>query len=257
MSDHHAGSRRDPVHPETSDAELLQSGLPTVVSELKEERRVARMEAELENGFRVLGKITRGVSMFGSARTPEDHPDYALARETGRLLGASGFTVITGGGPGIMEAGNRGARDAGARSVGLNIELPFEQDPNPYQDIELTFHYFFTRKVMFVRYANAFVVFPGGFGTLDELFEALCLMQTDKVLDFPTVLMRTAFWAPMVDWLEDRLLAEGFIARSDLGLFTLADEPAEAEAIVAAAADRQMGQAAAGPGAGAGASTSS
>jgi len=242
MSRHHVGGRGEPIPPGTSDAELLQSALPTVVSELKEERRVARMEAELENGFRVLGNITRGVSLFGSARTPEDHPDYALARETGRLLGTSGFTIITGGGPGIMEAGNRGARDAGARSVGLNIELPFEQDPNPYQDIELTFHYFFTRKVMFVRYANAFVVFPGGFGTLDELFEALCLMQTDKVLDFPTVLMRSAFWAPMVDWLNERLLKEGFIAQSDMGLFTLADDPAEAQAIVIAAADRQMGQ---------------
>jgi uncharacterized protein (TIGR00730 family) len=240
---HHTGSRGEPVLPATSDAELLQSGLPTVVSELREERRGSnRMEAELESGFRALGGITRGVSLFGSARTPQDHPDYALARETGRLLGAGGFTVITGGGPGIMEAGNRGARDAGAQSVGLNIELPFEQAPNAYQDIELTFHYFFTRKVMFVRYANAFVVFPGGFGTLDELFEALCLMQTDKVLDFPTVLMRSAFWAPMVDWLDDRLLAEGFIARSDMGLFTLADEPAEAAAIVAAAADRRMGQ---------------
>jgi uncharacterized protein (TIGR00730 family) len=237
-----AGGRRAAVHPTTSDAELLQSGMPTVVSELKEERRIDRIEAELENGFRALGGIKRGVSLFGSARTPVDHPDYALARETGRLLGARGFAVITGGGPGIMEAGNRGARDAKALSVGLNIELPFEQAPNPYQDIELTFHYFFTRKVMFVRYANAFVVFPGGFGTLDELFEALVLMQTDKVMDFPTVLMRSAFWAPMVDWLNERLLAEGFVAARDLGLFTLADDPAEAEAIVTAAADRQLGQ---------------
>ncbi len=238
MTDH----PRPPVHPSTADAELLQSALPTVVSEIREEQRVKRMEAELENGFRKLAGITRGVSLFGSARTPRDHPDYALARETARRLGSGGFTVITGGGPGVMEAGNRGARDAGAQSVGLNIELPFEQAPNPYQDIELTFHYFFTRKVMFVRYANAFVVFPGGFGTLDELFEALCLMQTDKVMDFPTVLMRSAFWAPLVDWLNERLLGEGFIGATDLGLFTLADDPAEAEAIVTAAADRQMGQ---------------
>ena len=150
------------------------------------------------------------MSVFGSARTPPEHPDYALARATARRLGEAGFAVITGGGPGIMEAANRGAQEGGATSVGLNIDLPFEQAPNPYQDIALRFHYFFTRKIMFVRYASAFVVFPGGFGTLDELFEALLLIQTGKIRHFPVVLLQSSFWAG-----DDRLAARPAGGRRD------------------------------------------
>ena len=166
--------------PRTEDEELLGAQLPTILTEHTEAQRLERILAELERGFAVLAGVRRGVSIFGSARIPPDHPHYALARETARLLGEEGLAIITGGGPGLMEAANRGAQDAGATSVGLNIELPFEQDANGFQDIELHFHYFFTRKVMFVRYANAYVVFPGGFGTLDELFEALVLIQTQQ-----------------------------------------------------------------------------
>jgi uncharacterized protein (TIGR00730 family) len=179
------------------------------------------------------------VSVFGSARTPSDHPDCALARETARRLGGAGFAVITGGGPGIMEAANRGAREAGVTSVGLNIDLPFEQGPNAYQDISLRFHYFFTRKVMFVRFASAFVVFPGGFGTLDELFEALLLIQTNKIRHFPVVLVRSSYWAGLTDWLRERLVADGMIAPSDLDLLAVTDDPDEVVARVRAGAERQ------------------
>jgi uncharacterized protein (TIGR00730 family) len=179
------------------------------------------------------------VSCFGSARVGEDDPRYALARDTGHRLAKAGFTVITGGGPGLMEAANRGAKEAGGRSVGLNIELPFEQGPNRYQDIALTFHYFFTRKLMFVRYATAFVVFPGGFGTLDELFEALVLIQTGKISDFPVVLMGVEFWDGLLDWMRDRLAAENMIAPGDLDLIQTTDDPAEAVALVLAGAKRQ------------------
>jgi uncharacterized protein (TIGR00730 family) len=169
----------------------------------------------------------------------EGDPRYAQAMEAGRGLAQAGFTVITGGGPGLMEAANRGAKEAGGRSIGLNIELPFEQAPNPYQDIELTFHYFFTRKLMFVRYASAFVVFPGGFGTLDELFEALVLIQTDKIRHFPVVLMGGAFWDGLVDWMRDTLAAEHMIAPRDLDLLRTTDDPAEAVALVRVGAERQ------------------
>ena len=179
------------------------------------------------------------MSVFGSARTPTDHSDYALARETARRLGDAGFAIITGGGPGIMEAANRGAKEAGVTSVGLNIDLPFEQGANAYQDIELRFHYFFTRKVMFVRFASAFVVFPGGFGTLDELFEALLLIQTDKIRHFPVVLVRSSYWAGLTDWLRERLVADGMIAPSDLDLLTVTDDPDEVVARVREGARRQ------------------
>jgi uncharacterized protein (TIGR00730 family) len=162
------------------------------------------------------------------------------------MLGEEGLAIITGGGPGVMEAANRGAQDAGALSVGLNIELPFEQAANGFQDIELHFHYFFTRKVMFVRYANAYVVFPGGFGTLDELFEALVLIQTHKIRDFPVVLVVAKFWDGLVAWLRERVAAEGLIAATDVDLFQVTDDPAEVRDIVRRAADRQLGQAAGG-----------
>jgi uncharacterized protein (TIGR00730 family) len=228
------------VHrPATTDEELLSSQAPAVASEHTEEERLERIHDELERGFDALQRITRGVSVFGSARIPEGDPRYELAREVGRRLGEAGFAVITGGGPGIMEAANRGAEDAGACSVGLNIELPFEEDPNGYQDIALTFHFFFTRKVMFVRYANAFVVFPGGFGTLDELFEALVLIQTHKIRSFPVVLVGTEWWSGLIDWIRARMEGEAMISPGDVDLLRCTDDPAEVVEIVAAGAERQ------------------
>jgi uncharacterized protein (TIGR00730 family) len=229
----------DPRLPATPDEELLGAERPAVAVEHTEEERLERIERELAAGFEALAGIRCGVSVFGSARVAREHPDYALARASARRLGEAGFAVITGGGPGIMEAANRGAQDAGAISVGLNIELPFEQDANAFQDIDLRFHYFFTRKVMFVRYASAFVVFPGGFGTLDELFEALLLIQTRKIRHFPVVLVGGAFWAGLVDWLRDRLAANALIAPSDLGLFTTTDDPDEVVGVVKRGAERQ------------------
>jgi uncharacterized protein (TIGR00730 family) len=190
-----------------------------------EEERLARIRAELDRGFGALQGLGKAVSLFGSARTHPDHPDYELARRTARLLGEAGFAVITGGGPGTMEAANRGAREAGARSVGLNIELPFEQEMNPYVDLPLKFHYFFTRKVMFVRYACAFVVFPGGFGTLDELFEALTLIETGKMRHFPVTLVRGEYWSGLLDWLRAGPLAEGKLSQRDLDLLGVHDDP--------------------------------
>ncbi len=228
-----------PLTPSSSDEELLGAELPSVVSEQTDPERIARMTAELEMGFERLRGTAKGVSIFGSARTPDGAPEYALARETGARLGEAGFTVITGGGPGIMEAGNRGAQEAGGRSVGLNIELEFEQHGNPYQDVALDFHYFFTRKVMFVRYANAFVVFPGGFGTLDELFEALVLIQTHKVRHFPVLLVGSEFWAGLVDWVREQLAARALISPQDLDLFRVTDDVQEIVAVCAQAATEQ------------------
>ena len=201
--------------------------------------RLQRIHDENDRGFDALRDIDDGVSVFGSARVREGHRWYELCRETAACLAKHGFTVITGGGPGLMEAANRGAKEGGGTSVGLNIELPFEQGANPYQDIEPTIHYFFTRKLMFVRYATAFVVFPGGFGTLDELFEALVLIQTHKIRDFPVVLMGTEFWSGLVDWMRERLAGERMISPTDLVLVQAIDDPAEAVAIVRDAAERQ------------------
>lgn len=200
------------------------------------------MRAELAHGFEVLSPVRRGVAVFGSARTPEGHPSYALGREIGRALGAAGFCVITGGGPGAMEAANRGARDAGAHSIGLGIDLPFEQGVNPYVDTALDFHYFFARKVMFVRYSNAFVVLPGGFGTMDELFEALTLIQTRKIRYFPVVLVGSAFWGGLVDWVRDTMLGAGNISPRDLTLLRVTDSVDEVVSICTAAAERQLAE---------------
>jgi uncharacterized protein (TIGR00730 family) len=228
----------DQHRPESPDEEILGAERPGVASELTERERIERIERELSRGFDALAGVN-GVSCFGSARVAEDDPRYALARATGAGLAKAGFTVITGGGPGLMEAANRGAKEAGGRSVGLNIELPFEQAPNPYQDVELMFHYFFTRKLMFVRYASAFIVFPGGFGTLDELFEALVLIQTHKIRNFPVVLMGGDYWAGLIDWMRDRLAGEHMIAPADLDLLDTTDDPDEAVALVRAGATRQ------------------
>jgi uncharacterized protein (TIGR00730 family) len=230
---------RGPRMPATFDEEIIAAQQEGVVSTLTDAVRVERIQRELQTGFEALAHVGAAASFFGSARTPPDHPEYALARETAQLVGEAGMAIITGGGPGSMEAANRGAREAGALSIGLNIELPFEQHVNRYVDIELEFHYFFARKIMFVRYASAFVVFPGGFGTLDELFESLTLIQTGKVRYFPVVLVGSAYWEGLVSWVRDRMLAEGKISPPDMDLFCVTDDPAEVRDRLMSAAHRQ------------------
>jgi uncharacterized protein (TIGR00730 family) len=225
--------------PATADEEIIGAEERGVISTLSDGARIARIRQELKMGFKALAHVGPAASFFGSARTPQDHPEYALARETARIVGESGLAIITGGGPGAMEAANRGARDAAALSIGLNIELPFEQGLNPYCDIGLEFHYFFTRKIMFVRYASGFVVFPGGFGTLDETFEALTLIQTGKVRHFPVVLMGVGYWGGLIDWIRDRLQADGKISPQDLDLICVTDDPAEVRERLMSAAHRQ------------------
>ena len=194
--------------------------------------RVFRIMGEFVEGFDELATVTRGVAIFGSARTPPDNPFYAAAQETAALLARAGFSVITGGGPGIMEAANRGAFEAAGVSIGCNIELPFEQSPNPYQTRSLTFRYFFVRKMMFVKYSNAFVIFPGGFGTMDELFEALTLIQTRKINNFPVILFGSEFWRGMLEWLEGTILTSKYIGAEDRGLLHLTDSPTEVVEII-------------------------
>ena len=215
----------------TQDEQLLESPRPDEFKHT-DPWRVFRIMGEFVEGFDELATLTRGIAIFGSARTRPDDPDYAAAKETAALLSAQGFAVITGGGPGIMEAANRGAFEAGGLSIGCNIELPFEQRPNPYQTLSVTFKYFFVRKMMFVKYSLAFVIFPGGFGTLDELFEALTLIQTKKIRNFPIVLFGRNYWSGMLDWLRDVVLPEGKIANPDMALFHVTDSPAEVVEIV-------------------------
>jgi uncharacterized protein (TIGR00730 family) len=190
--------------------------------------RVFRIMGEFVSGFDELATVTRGVSIFGSARTPEDDPLYESVRETAYLLGNAGFEIITGGGPGVMQAANQGAREAGAVSVGCNIELPFEQAANPYLTKSLTFKYFMVRKTMFIKYSNAYVIFPGGFGTMDELFEALTLIQTKKIRNFPVVLFGSQYWRGLLAWLTSTMLNEKMISQEDLGLMHLTDSPKDA-----------------------------
>ena len=196
--------------------------------------RVFRILGEFVQGFEDLAHITNGVAIFGSARTPPNDPDYRAAQEAGALFAQAGYSVITGGGPGIMEAANRGAFEAGGMSVGCNIELPHEQGSNPYLTLSLRFKYFFVRKMMFVKYSNAFVIFPGGFGTMDELFEALTLIQTRKIHDFPVVLYGSKYWQPMLDWLRGPMLSEGKIIEEDFRRLHVTDLPAEVVKIVKA-----------------------
>jgi uncharacterized protein (TIGR00730 family) len=229
----------EPRMPQTLDEEIFAAQEEAVVSTLTDTDRIERITEELRTGFETLAPVGAAASFFGSARTSEDHPEYTLARETARIVGETGMAIITGGGPGVMQAANRGARDAGALSIGLNIELPFEQGLNPYCDIELEFHYFFARKIMFVRYASGFVVFPGGYGTLDELFESLTLIQTDKIHEFPVILMGTDYWSGLVDWLCAKPLGEGKISAGDEQLFTLTDDPYEVRELLSAASHRQ------------------
>jgi uncharacterized protein (TIGR00730 family) len=199
--------------------------------------RVFRIMGEFVEGFDELATVTRGVSIFGSARTKPDSPYYGAAQETAGLLVRAGYAVITGGGPGIMEAANRGAFEAQGVSIGCNIELPTEQRPNPYQTRTLRFNYFFVRKTMFVKYSTAFIIFPGGYGTLDELFEALTLIQTRKIKNFPVVLFGKEYWGGMIDWIKQVLLNANMIADSDLLLLNCTDSPAEAVEIVSRSQD--------------------
>ncbi len=189
--------------------------------------RVFRIMSEFVNGFDVLAHIPPSVAIFGSARTLPDDPMYVSAVETARLLAKAGFGIITGGGPGIMEAANKGAQEGGNLSIGCNIELPFEQDHNPYLDVALDFRYFFVRKTMFVKYSNAFIIYPGGFGTMDELFEALTLIQTKKVSHFPVILSGSKYWEGLINWIRDTMLATEKISPEDLGLLQMSDEPEE------------------------------
>ena len=199
--------------------------------------RVMRIQAEFVEGFGALAELGRAISVFGSARTPRDHLNYARAEAVGRLLAEAGYAVITGGGPGAMEAANKGACEAGGVSVGLGIELPFEQGLNQWVDLGVHFRYFFARKTMFVKYCQGFVVLPGGFGTLDELFEAATLVQTSKITNFPIVLLGTDYWGGLVDWLAGTLVEHGAIKPGDVGLLQLTDDPAEAVRLVTEADD--------------------
>ncbi len=193
----------------------------------KESWRLFRILAEFVDGFEVLPRVYPGVTIFGSARTKPEHPDYQKAYELGKLLVKAGFSVITGGGPGIMEAANKGAAEAGGYSVGLNIRLPLEQEPNPYANIKLEFRYFFIRKVMLAKYSVAFVFFPGGFGTMDEMFEILTLVQTRKIRPVPIVLVDKDFWKPLYSWFTKTLIPTQKISESDLNIFTILNEPQE------------------------------
>src|SRR5689334_23598525 len=215
--------RRGQVQPSTTDQRLLDSRGPSDWVHA-DPWRVLRIQSEFVEGFGLLSELPRAVSVFGSARTPREHPHYAAGVELGAALAEAGYAVITGGGPGAMEAANRGASEAGGLSVGLGIELPFEQDLNEWVDVGIAFRYFFVRKTMFVKYAQAFVILPGGFGTLDELFEALTLVQTRKVTRFPVILFGTGYWGGLVDWIRSTLLEAGTINASDMDLFTLTDD---------------------------------
>jgi uncharacterized protein (TIGR00730 family) len=206
--------------------------------------RVMRIMGEFIEGFDKLANIEKGVCFFGSARTAPDDPQYLAAVETARLLAQDGFSIITGAGPGIMEAANKGAQEGGGHSVGCNIELPFEQGANPYVDTQVDFRYFFVRKTMFIKYSVGYVIFPGGFGTLDELFEAVTLIQTGKISQFPVVLFGTHYWAGLVRWIHSRVLGEKKISPGDLDLLVITDDPREAADVIAAAWEAQMEEAA-------------
>jgi uncharacterized protein (TIGR00730 family) len=224
MADNEHKTKRPPGT--TQDEQLLESPRLDEFTHT-DTWRVFRIMGEFVEGFDELATLTRGISIFGSARSKPQDPDYQAAQETAALLAKEGFAVITGGGPGIMEAANRGAFEAGGLSIGCNIELPFEQKPNPYQTRSLTFKYFFVRKMMFVKYSLGFVIFPGGFGTFDELFEALTLIQTKKIRDFPVVLFGSNYWSGLLNWIRDVVLTGGKIAEHDQRLFHVTDSPEE------------------------------
>jgi uncharacterized protein (TIGR00730 family) len=210
--------------PTTADEEIIHAEWPSVVAERSDEERLAGIEREFRRGFEMLADVGPAVCVFGSARTQPEDPEYAVGRELGNALAEAGFAVITGGGPGLMEAANRGAREAGGLSVGLNIQLPHEQALNPYCDIGIEFEHFFVRKLMFVRFTDALVSLPGGYGTLDETFEALTLIQTGKAADHPVILCGDSYWASLAGWIEDHLLEPGRISPEDFRQFELAED---------------------------------
>ncbi|MEU8658407.1 TIGR00730 family Rossman fold protein [Actinoplanes philippinensis] len=223
--------RRDAIPPSTADQKLLDSHHRDEWK-TKDAWRALRILSEFVEGFDTLADLPRAVSVFGSARSAPDSFECELAENLGAALAEAGYAVITGGGPGVMEAANKGATDAGGMSVGLGIELPFEQGLNDWVDIGIDFRYFFVRKTMFVKYAQAFVVLPGGFGTLDELFEAITLVQTKKVTRFPVILMGTEYWGGLLDWMKRRMLDDGKISAADLNLIQVTDDVAEAVRII-------------------------
>lgn len=232
-------SIRDPL-PLTEDAKLLQKRFARDDFTRTDPWRVMRIQGEFIEGFDTLASVEKGVTIFGSARTGPEDPQYQAAQETARLLAQAGFAILTGAGPGIMEAANRGARLAGGRSIGCNIELPFEQGANPYVDTLINFRYFFVRKTMFIKYSNAFIIFPGGYGTLDELFEALTLIQTGKIYQFPVVLFGRHYWAGLIRWIQSRVLGERKISPGDVDLMLVTDDPEEAARAVIAAYEAQL-----------------
>ncbi len=229
-----------PVPQVTEDEKLLKVQLPSDDFTRTDPWRVLRIMGEFIEGFDTLAPVVKAVTVFGSARIGPDDPQYALAEETLRLLAEQGFGIITGAGPGIMEAANKGARTGGGASIGCNIELPFEQGANPYVDTLINFRYFFVRKTMFVKYSMAFIIFPGGFGTLDELFESLTLIQTGKISQFPVILFGRHYWAGLIRWIRSRVLVEGKIAPGDMDLMVLTDDPQEAANAVIEAYNAQM-----------------
>jgi uncharacterized protein (TIGR00730 family) len=233
-------SIRNVAVPLTEDAKLLQGESRSDAFTRGDPWRVMRIMGEFIEGFDKLAGLEKAVTVFGSARTPPEDPQYQAAVEVGRLLAKSDFAVITGAGPGIMEAANKGARLAGGRSVGCNIELPFEQGSNPYIDTLVNFRYFFVRKTMFIKYSAAFVIFPGGFGTLDEMFEAVTLIQTGKISQFPVILFGRHYWAGLFRWLQTRVLIEKKISAGDIDLLHLTDDPAEAVEVISAAYKAQQ-----------------
>jgi uncharacterized protein (TIGR00730 family) len=227
--------------PMTEDEKLLQQPSSPADFTRTDPWRVLRIMGEFIEGFDTLASVERGVTIFGSARTSPEDPMYKAAEEVARLLAEAGFAIITGAGPGIMEAANKGARMGHGRSIGCNIELPFEQGANPYVDTLVNFRYFFVRKTMFIKYSVAFIIFPGGFGTLDELFEALTLIQTGKIYQFPVILFGRHYRAGLVRWLQTRVLTERKISPGDIDLMLLTDDPAEAAAAVISAYEAQLG----------------
>jgi hypothetical protein len=233
--------RRSQIKGGTTDQRLLDSRGPSDWVHT-DPWRVLRIQSEFVEGFGLLAELPAAVSVFGSARTKPDHPEYAAGVALGRALARAGFAVITGGGPGAMEAVNRGASEAGGVSVGLGIELPFEQSLNDWVDIGINFRYFFARKTMFVKYAQAFVIMPGGFGTLDEMFEALTLVQTQKVTRFPVILYGTEYWSGLINWLHDSVLGGGKVNEPDLELVHVTDDVDEAVARIVEAEKARSGQ---------------
>ena len=237
MSQHSTGSPRTSV---TEDERLLTVPTDERRSFIHSDPwRVLRIMGEFVEGFDTLSDIRHAVTIFGSARTPESDPYYEAAHKTARMLAKEGFAIITGGGPGIMEAANRGAKEGGGLSIGCNIELPFEQGTNQWVERSINFRYFFVRKTMFVKYSTAFITFPGGYGTMDELFEALTLVQTGKVKQFPVVLFGRAYWGGLADWLKQRVAGEGKISPEDLNLFLVTDDPKEALGWIVDARERR------------------